>query len=745
MSKSIGAVQAASMLLIGIFIGQKVSPSLLLCFALFIISMAGWIFFYLRGRKYKLDQPPKKISRLLFCLSLLAFGMGRTAIVPRERPAGSIENFTQKEQVTFTGTVIAPPTVTASRTTLRVKVDRGQDPEEGPTAGKLLLVFYYQPKTLFQYGDRLQISGKVVLPPDTGTGFSYRTYLERDGITAIINNPHTEILPGSGGKPLLSGIYQLRSILLERIYRLFPKPENALIAGILLGDESKITSDIDHAFQQTGTAHIIAISGANFTVLTWLILSILRKLIHQWWAPLFMLPFILFYTILVGRNAAVVRAAIMCSLSIIGMTIGRTGNGINTLALTAAVMALVKPGILFDLGFQLSVTATAGILFFSEPICNAVRWMISKIFPKMSENTLSGTVDVLKDLCILSISAQIFTMWVSAHAFGRISLISLPANFLIAPFQSIIMLGGFAALLLSFIFYPLGAAAAWLVWPAPALTIRIVERCAGFRWGSVYFDLPSIQAWMVIGLIAAVYFGRHAIIQSIRARNFLPYAFLLLLFASVMIWVNVIDRLDRRTIIEFKSTRTSLELSVRSPAKRLFIMADGITDYSAQKLLEKQILPVRRMPEAAFLTLQEKWMAREFLESDNGNDLAVLYLNGRSEKENADLPEKLERGFSLAADDLELQMAADYLNRQAWILISEGKRILFPNGIPAERIFSREGIRLSEIDLVVLGKRDDAAIWKDISNSHGGRPTLLDRSEEGSVTLYITEKGLGSL
>ena len=361
MSKGIGAVQAASMLLIGIFIGQKFKPSLLLCLILFSISMAGGIFFFMRGRKYKLDQPPKKISRLLFCISLLAFGMVRTAIVSREHPAGSIENFTQEERVTFNGTVIAPPTVTASSTTLRVKVDRGQDPEEGPTAGKLLLVFYYQPKTLFQYGDRLQISGKVILPPDTGTGFSYRTYLERDGITAIINNPHTEILPGSGGKPLLSGIYQLRSILLERIYRLFDQ-------------------------------------------------TVLRKLIHQWWAPLFMLPFILFYTILVGGNAAVVRAAIMCSLSIIGMTIGRTGNGINTLALTAAVMALVKPGILFDLGFQLSVTATAGILFFSEPICNAVRWMIAKIFPKMSENTLSGTVDVLKDLCILSISAQIFTM-----------------------------------------------------------------------------------------------------------------------------------------------------------------------------------------------------------------------------------------------------------------------------------------------------------------------------------------------
>ncbi len=259
MSRSIGAVQAAAMLLIGIFIGHNYSPSLLLCLTLFCFSMAGGIFFFLRGRKYTLDQPPKKLSRFFFCLALIAFGMGRTAIVSRERPAGSIENFIQKENVSFTGTVIAPPLVTSSRTTLRIEVESEQDSEDSPNYGKLLLVFYYQPADEFHYGDRLRISGTVNLPPDTGTGFSYRTYLERDGITAIINNPRTEHLSGFGGNPILSGIYQLRAILLERIYRLFPKPENALMAGILLGDESKITSDIDHDFQQTGTAHIMTI------------------------------------------------------------------------------------------------------------------------------------------------------------------------------------------------------------------------------------------------------------------------------------------------------------------------------------------------------------------------------------------------------------------------------------------------------------------------------------------------------
>ena len=124
----------------------------------------------------------------------------------------------------------------------------------------------------------------------------------------------------------------------------------------------------------------------------------------------------------------------------VGMTIGRTGNGLNNLALTAMIMCLWKPVMIYDLGFQLSVTATLGILLFLDPLdplCNLCRGILAKIIPHVSEEILTSIVTVLSDLCLISISAQIFTTWVSAQAFGQISLISIPANLLIAPFQPI--------------------------------------------------------------------------------------------------------------------------------------------------------------------------------------------------------------------------------------------------------------------------------------------------------------------
>lgn len=326
------------MLLAGIFIGLKFHPPFLLCCLLFAAGLAGGILFYLRGKDYVLDQPPKRLSRLFICLALFAAGMGRTAFQNPARPDGAVERFAGQRIDGLTGYITAPPVMTASRTTLRVQLDKIQADPCFPNEGKLLLVFFQDPQTDFHYGDRVSFSGTISLPADTGGGFSYREWLLRDGITCLINNPQVKMLPGFSGSHLRAGIYSLRTKLLSQVYRLFPKPESALMAGILLGDESKITSDVDRAFQKTGTSHVIAISGSNFTLLLWLLISLIRRLVPHWWAPLLIMPFIPFYTILVGGNSAVVRAAVMCALSVFGSVLGRTGYGINNLALTAAVM-----------------------------------------------------------------------------------------------------------------------------------------------------------------------------------------------------------------------------------------------------------------------------------------------------------------------------------------------------------------------------------------------------------------------
>jgi len=676
---------------------------------------------------------------MFFSLALLGAGMGRVLLTSNTVNPGSIENFHGQKVSGLAGHIVSPPVISNARTTLRVEIEGVQTAENLPASGRVLLIFYNKTNTDFRYGDRLSINGTVTRPPDSEKGFSYQAYLERNGITAIINNPYVEQLEGFSGNRLLSKIYDLRKVLTQRVFQLFPKPENALMAGILLGDESKITSDIERDFQKTGTSHIIAISGANFSLLTLLLLNILRRLLPHWWSPLLLLPFIAFYTILVGGNSAVVRAAMMCALSITGQVLGRKGNGITSLSLTAAFMCLWKPVMLYDLGLQLSVTATLGILLFTEPLCNFCRNILSRIFPKITEEALTASVNVLKDVCLMSISAQILTTFVSAQAFGQISLISLPANLLIAPFQSIIMLGGFTALLLSFIFYPLGAAAAWLVWSAPALTIRIVQRCAAFKWGAVYFDLPSWQAWLIIGAILALWAGRQMVANSIRKRDFRPYAAVLMLFVSSLILVNAVNRLDRDTEIEVHQTTSSTVFRIRSPENHDFVIGNNLTNYTAQDILEKQILPIRRTVDAAWLDIQEIWMRNEFLKSKAAQELPLLYVDGTKQSTAAGFPEKLTEGTVFYADNIKMELVRSFMEKRCWKIESYDFSLLFPNGISPDRIFSVRGQDSRGIDLVILGTRDDKALWEEYRASHDGLPLTQDFSASVNFTLRISQ------
>lgn len=732
MFSRIGPVQAAVLLISGILLGQRFHVPTLFCLLLAGSFFASAVYFARRGRMYELDQPVKKASRLCLALAILAVGMLRVSFEQKTPPDRSIEKFLNTESVQFEGRVTAPPLETTSKTSLRLEVWNDPRMDGGPDNGKVLLVFYRDPGVKFHYGDLLSVRGKLTRPSDSGNGFSYRTYLERDGISVMINNPSVEHLPGFSGSRFLAFTYHLREVLVTQVFRLFPKPENALIAGILLGDESKITSDIERDFQKTGTAHIIAISGANFTVLAWLLLSIIRQLIPQWWAPLTLLPFLAFYTILVGGSPAVVRAAIMCGLSIIASCLGRQGQGINSLAFSAGVMCLVKPAMIVDVGFQLSVMATLGILLFSDPLRNITRGILSKLFPSWPEQTMITVLNVLNDLCLLSLSAQVFTMWISAQAFGRISLISIPANILIAPFQSVIMLGGFTALLLSFLFYPLGAALAWLVWAAPALTIRIVQLCAKVPWASIYIDLGPGHAWVIIGLILAGFYFRNQLTGLVRRRDFRPYAALLASFAAVMVWMAALDRLDHRTKIEFTQSRSSMMMRILSESGRSFVIGDGMTNYAAQTALEKTIFPIRSVPAAAWLDFQDEWMRTAFMQSGSADGLPLLYTEDVS-LGGSEYPEKLMDGMAFSADGIRLRAEKTFLGHRAWILENDHLRLLFPNGVPPERIFSAKRIRPETISLAVLGIRDDAALWQDAGT---GIP-LFDRSEHNTTTLFL--------
>ncbi|MBL8051659.1 MAG: ComEC/Rec2 family competence protein, partial [Anaerolineales bacterium] len=219
--------------------------------------------------------------------------------------------------------------------------------------------------------------------------------------------------------------------LLENTYRLFQDPEASLFAGILFGVETGLPRKLQEAFKNTGTAHIIAISGFNIAIIAGVLFSTFKYIFNERISALLAIFGIFFYAFLVGGDSAVMRAAFMGSISLFARQVGRRNAGLNALAVVALIMALINPLVLWDVGFQLSFFATLGLILYAEPFSN----FTESIIAKFTKNDTSTFTKIINENIVLTFAAQLTTIPIMAYHFNRISLISFIANPFILPVQ----------------------------------------------------------------------------------------------------------------------------------------------------------------------------------------------------------------------------------------------------------------------------------------------------------------------
>ncbi len=145
---------------------------------------------------------------------------------------------------------------------------------------------------------------------------------------------------------------------------LLPEPHAGLLAGILFGTRASLSRELTDAFITTGTIHIIALSGQNVSIVSAFTATLLTVLFSRRIASLLTLLVLASFLWFVGPSPSLVRAVIMGSLTILAVIFGKRNLGILSLALAVSSMLLLNPLWITDLGFQLSVLATLGIILF---------------------------------------------------------------------------------------------------------------------------------------------------------------------------------------------------------------------------------------------------------------------------------------------------------------------------------------------------------------------------------------------
>lgn len=399
--------------------------------------------------------------------------------------------------VLITGYVTELPDQRDNYANLRVRVS-GLDNGDGvdlPVNG--LLLARVDADATYHYGDVIRLRGKLLTPPEN-EDFSYRDFLAREGIHSTMTNAEVTVLPERGGNIFSSALFALKERALNTIYKLFPDPEASLLAGILLGMDNGLPRDLQQAFKDTGTSHIIAISGFNIAIIASIFLSLFGRLFGQRRGAFAAALGIIFYTALVGADAAVVRAAVMGSIALFARHLGRQQDGLNTLFFVAALMALYNPLYLSDVGFQLSFFATLGLIVYASPLSEFVKLQLTKyaIRNDLYINT-EQVAGLISDFFLLTLAAQVTTLPIMAYHFNRLSLVSFIANPFILPAQPAVMILGGLADIFGMIFLPLGQLLAFITWPFVTYTIHLVDFFASLPFAAISVDFPlwAVFAW----------------------------------------------------------------------------------------------------------------------------------------------------------------------------------------------------------------------------------------------------------
>ena len=227
-------------------------------------------------------------------------------------------------------------------------------------------------------GNRLTFRARLEQPRTSGNphDFDYRSYLLTHGITGtgFVNSPSWTRLPDAPASGWETRLLQFRQQLTDRYAVFLDHEVFALISALTLGDKTSLDRDTRDLFSDTGTSHVLALSGLHlgilYTLLHFSFLRWFRRRIFFILAHLLTVLALWFFVFLAGAPLSLLRATFMFTLWIGCSCMQRThGTGLNNWALAAIVLLLCSPLSLLDVGFQLSFAAVLGIL-----LCNDYIW-----------------------------------------------------------------------------------------------------------------------------------------------------------------------------------------------------------------------------------------------------------------------------------------------------------------------------------------------------------------------------------
>jgi ComEC/Rec2-related protein len=279
---------------------------------------------------------------------------------------------------------------------------------------------------------------------ESDSGFNQQRQLLQQGIEVVLRAAAGGRLTVLGQRGGVSGAFdRLREAAREHLSSGPDARINEVLQGVVMGDTVGIDPGWLEAFRRSGTAHMLSVSGLHVASLAAIVIGLARLLRAPRWAgfalaaacAVLMVPF-------VGPSPPIVRSAVMIVVLLLGRWVGRGRDQWQILALAAVLILALNPFAVFDVGFQLSFAAFAGMMALGPPL--------QRLLHRLPQPLASNIA--------ISLAAGVGTAPIALAQFGKTSLVSPLANLLVVPTLPAVTGLGMASVFAGFAWHGLSVA-----------------------------------------------------------------------------------------------------------------------------------------------------------------------------------------------------------------------------------------------------------------------------------------------
>lgn len=438
-------------------------------------------------------------------------------------------------------------------------------------------------------------------------GFDYKQYLKTQHIAGIMTVKSNEIrTEGKTHNSIEKIINNIKQFIIEKVNTTLPKNTSNLCTALVLGEKQGISEDIQESFRKSNLSHMLAISGAHVSYFLLAISTAVQKLkLHKRWCNIGLIIFLIFFAALVEFTPSVTRSCIMAILQLLANILFKRSDTYQNLAISSFIILLLNPYAILDIGFQLSFGGTIGIIIFSKRIFKREEKSIKDESIKLDDednskiiksnfiwrkNTIIQKVlENIKQICIVTLSANIIIIPIMMYHFNTISLTFIISNLLASPILGIALILSMTFILSIIILYPISKFISLFLHPILQLLIKIAQLTAHLPFSQILVQTPKLWQIFVYYIIISIMF----FLRKTKIQVFIKYkkeVIILLIFIILLPYIA--KTIPTNTLsISFIDVGQGDSMLIHTPSRKTILIDGGGSDTGSFDVGEKTLLP----------------------------------------------------------------------------------------------------------------------------------------------------------